>query len=562
MSHTGTDINSGRWSRRRLLTTGAVSVGAAALPAAAAADPGPLTDTTPGAVSVVPGDPRYRDLVTGMNQRWTGRPEEVRLARSTAHVVAAVQEAVTAGKRLTVRSGGHCYEDFVFNSETQVVLDMSGMNAVDYDPERRAFRVEAGATLLDVYERLYKGWGVTVPGGMCYSVGAGGHISGGGWGLLCRRDGISVDHLYAVEVVVVDAEGTVRTVVATREQSDPNRELWWAHTGGGGGNFGVVTRYWFRSPRSSGADPAQALPKPPGEVLLSAIQWSWSRMTQSAFTTLVGNYGAWHEAHRAPGGPYAGLCSFLRLSHRSNGTIGLVTQMDATVPDAERRLDEFIAAITQGVDVPHGPLTTGAGEHGPMPEFFIPQRWPWLRATRYLGTTNRPLVDPSLRSDYKSAYMRTNFPDSQISAFYRHLNREDFSNGSAMVVLSSYGGEVNAVAPEATATPHRDSAFKLLYQTYWSEPDDDAANLDWIRSFYEDVYGDTGGVPVANGVTGGCYVNYADIDLGDAQRNTSGVPWYTLYYGANYPRLQQAKAKWDPRDFFRHGQSIRLPGHA
>ncbi|HET9257222.1 MAG TPA: hypothetical protein VFO16_18765 [Pseudonocardiaceae bacterium] len=72
----------------------------------------------------------------------------------------------------------------------------------------------------------------------------GGHVSGGGWGMLCRQYGLIIDHLYAVEVVVVDATGKARTVVATRERNDPNRDLWWARTGGGGNSFGVVTRYW------------------------------------------------------------------------------------------------------------------------------------------------------------------------------------------------------------------------------------------------------------------------------------------------------------------------------
>ena len=72
--------------------------------------------------------------------------------------------------------------------------------------------------------------------------------------------GLAADYLYAVEVVTVDEGGRASSVVATREPSDPNRDLWWAHTGGGGGNFGVVTRYWFRSPDASGEDPASCCP--------------------------------------------------------------------------------------------------------------------------------------------------------------------------------------------------------------------------------------------------------------------------------------------------------------
>ncbi|WP_157978879.1 FAD-binding oxidoreductase, partial [Nocardia aurea] len=197
---------------------------------------------------VTPGDARYPALCTGMNQRWTASPEKIFLPASTEEVVQAVQFAVSGGKRITVRSGGHCYRDFVSNAQTQIICDMSELSGISYNRELRAIEVGAGCRLLDVYETLHRRWDVTIPGGHCPTVGVGGHIAGGGFGLLSRRYGLTVDHLQAVEVVVVDAYGTAKSVVATREDSDPNRELWWAHTGGGGGNFGIVTRYWFRSP--------------------------------------------------------------------------------------------------------------------------------------------------------------------------------------------------------------------------------------------------------------------------------------------------------------------------
>jgi hypothetical protein len=89
----------------------------------------------------------------------------------------------------------------------------------------------------------------------------GGHVVGGAFGFLCRQLGLAADYLYAVEVVTVDEAGRASSVIAARETSDPNRELWWAHTGAGGGNFGIVTRYWFRSPDASGDDPARLLPR-------------------------------------------------------------------------------------------------------------------------------------------------------------------------------------------------------------------------------------------------------------------------------------------------------------
>ena len=67
-----------------------------------------------------------------------------------------------------------------------------------------------------------------------------------------------------------------------------------------------------------------------------------------------------------------------------------------------------------------------------------------------------------------------------------------------------------------------------------------------------------GGVPVPGEAYDGALINHPDIDRADPALNTSGIPWHILYYKANYPRLQQIKARWDPRDVFRHDLSIRM----
>lgn len=537
----------GEISRRRAMlgATSVVGFAAAGLPrqgrAAAEPDGGPAF----GPVTVGPSDPRYLVLNNGMNQRWIGRPDYVRMVGSTAQVVAAVNEAVRAGKRVAVRSGGHCYTDFVFNPDVRVVIDMSEMSKTYFDPERAAFVIEPGATLLKVYENLYRGYGVAPPAGLCYSVGAGGHICGGGYGMLSRQFGLIVDHLDAVEVVVVDGHGTARAVVATRAPDDPNRDLWWAHTGGGGGNFGVVTRYWLRSPNATGHDPAGALPNPPGEVFLNVVSWDWAKITEPAFVTLVRNYQSWLERNSAPDAASNRLFGFLKLNHVSNGKLNLIVQTDATAPDARRLHTDFIAAVSAGVGV--------------APEPFTPQRMPWLHAAQRMGTGNPTLNDPTLRGHYKSAYHRQGFTDDQLATAYRHLSRPDYVNPTALLLLASFGGRINAPARTDTAVVQRNSIMKLLYSVNWSAAADDELNIGWARNFYRDVYAGTGGVPVPDGRTDGCYVNYADTDISDPAWNTSGVPWSTLYYGENYDRLRQVKARWDPLNIFRHRQSIELP---
>ncbi len=162
----------------------------------------------------------------------------------------------------------------------------------------------------------------------------GGHACGGGYGLLSRQFGLVVDHLYAVEVVVVNAAGIAKAVIATADPADPHHDLWWAHTGGGGGNFGVVTRYWFRSPDATGTNPEALLPAPPSHVLLNIVAIPWSSVDEADFGRLLRNFVAWQQAHSAPGAAENALSSLFGLNHIATGVLTLITQVDATTPNA------------------------------------------------------------------------------------------------------------------------------------------------------------------------------------------------------------------------------------
>ena len=111
---------------------------------------------------VGPDDLRYADLVhRGINKRFAGKPDYVRVVGETSLVVDAMQEAVRDKLRVAVRSGGHCLEGFVADQAVRVVIDTSLMTSVYYDPNMGAFAVECGATLGEVYRKLFLGWGVT-----------------------------------------------------------------------------------------------------------------------------------------------------------------------------------------------------------------------------------------------------------------------------------------------------------------------------------------------------------------------------------------------------------------
>jgi len=248
-----------------------------------------------------PGDPRYLAVVDKrFNKRFRASPDYVRLVGSTDQVVSAVGEAVREGRRLVVTSGGHCLEGFVSDPAVQVIIDTSAMKRVYHDAQMAAVAVEAGATVGETFRALFEKWGTVIPLGEYPEIGMGGHVAGGAFGFLCRQLGLAADYLYAVEVVTVDEGGRASSVVATREASDPYRDLWWAHTGGGGGNFGVVTRYWFRSRDASADDPARLLPPAPESITTFKAEWSWTDVDQPTFQRLLRNHGVWCERTPTP----------------------------------------------------------------------------------------------------------------------------------------------------------------------------------------------------------------------------------------------------------------------
>ncbi|ARQ70005.1 FAD-dependent oxidoreductase [Streptomyces marincola] len=510
-----------------------------------------MTDNaaTPARVTgaVHPGDTAYQDLsVRGLNKRFTATPEVFHVVTSTEDVVRVVRDAVANGRRIAVRSGGHGYENVAGDPAVRVVVDLGELRGVSFDEERKAFAVEPGARLADVYRTLYEGWGVTIPAGDSATVGLGGHVVGGGFGSLSRAEGMAADHLLAVEVVVVDASGEVRAVVATRDPEDPHHDLWWAHTGGGGGNFGIVTRYWFRSPGATGDDPRTALPRPPATMLAGTVLFNRDALDRAAFRTLVANYGSWHEANSAPDSAGASLFGGLVLLGRpreggdaSMGAVGFA-HVDGERPDAARLLDDYIAHLTAGL--------------GDFPAVLPTETLPWLDAKKALAQSQDAEIG---RQKVKSAFLRRGYDEAEADTLYDYLDSGEHGHDTSLVALQSYGGRVNAVAPDATASAQRGSVIQVFLMNTWQDPADDAAGVDWMRRLFRDLYAKSGGVPVPGEDHEGCYINFPDTDMADPEWNTSGVPWEDLYYLGNAARLRGIKAKWDPRGVFRHALSPR-----
>ncbi|MFI9354840.1 FAD-binding oxidoreductase [Streptomyces lydicus] len=190
-----------------------------------------------------PGDPGFEDARKLFNPL---NDDHIPAAVAQCESAEDVREGVLAAANrvpLAARSGGHSYVGYSA-PHRGLVLDLRRMSAVTVQADGTA-SVGAGACLRDVYSGLSQA-NRCLPGGSCFTVGISGVALGGGIGVLQRKFGLTCDHLVSADVVTAD--GRMLTVSAARTP-----DLFWALRGGGGGNFGIVTRFTFAT------DPAPTL---------------------------------------------------------------------------------------------------------------------------------------------------------------------------------------------------------------------------------------------------------------------------------------------------------------
>jgi N-acylhexosamine oxidase len=504
-------------------------------------------------VSITRQDPRYPAILRGHNLRFPENasmgPARIVVCTTPGDVHRALQNAVRDGVRPTVRSGGHCYENFTANNPGGVLLDLSLLNTVDVDPRSGEYCVAPGAVLGDVYQSLYKQHGLTLPGGSCYSVGAGGHISGGGYGLLSRLHGLSSDWLAAIDILTVDASGRV---IERRVDRKNDPDLFRACCGAGGAGFGIITAFRFKD-----------LPPAPREVVEVHLRFPWETMTEQQFVALLAIYGD-YWATRGCDPDTWGLFTLLGLGpRRDRGWLGLHMQFcqpDGKVDDVSV-LREFMAKFDRFnpvlISSPRTEFANAAAKPAPRQPAsaaYNPTRIPWLEA----ATADRSGGEGA-RAKYKSSYMKRTFAPAEARAIYRFYSGDSITARSSVISIDSYGGAVNRPQLAAeSAIAQRSSIMKLQWQCYWFDPAEDAQHLHQLDAFYTSIY--TGehvdanhqGTPWGERYEG-CYMNYPDIDM------LRYPYWPELFYGRDglYGFLQKVKQSYDPNNVFHHSMSIR-----
>jgi FAD binding domain/Berberine and berberine like len=481
-------------------------------------------------------DPRFDTLKRGNNLRFPAgdaeAPDRIILCSDSAEIADALQRVVTAGMRPTLRSGGHCYEDFVANNPHGAIIDVSLHNNVDAASPSGPYRIAAGAKLGDVYQTLYKKFNRTLPAGTCYMVGAGGHISGGGYGLLARQHGLTVDWVSALKVLTVDGHGKV---VEHRVDRSHDPDLFRACLGAGGGNFGIVTDFYF-----------EKLPAAPREVAEANLHFPWASLTADGLFRILSVYG---EYWNTRGRDFAtwGLAAVLTIGPRHPGNaINISLQYCNAEGNAGNGaiLQEFINRFAA--------LNPTIHEQGLKVQGVT--RRPWLEATLDGSDSGDPA-----RAKYKSTYMKMPFTRAESDTLYLYLTSKDIDAHGFVLEIDGFGGAANTPARAGdTSIVQRSSIMKLQWQCYWEDEAEDADRLKFMDDFYTRMY--TGphvppefqGTPFGDRYEG-CYINYPDADM------LRYSYWPELYYGRTglYPFLQAVKRRYDPNNIFHSSMSIR-----
>jgi FAD/FMN-containing dehydrogenase len=520
-----------RFGRRELLKRGASFAGAfvgARLLAAcgsgaqpehpSATDLKELDGALKGRV-VLPSSPDYRAARLVWNSRFDdARPAAVIKVADAGDVRTVVDFARGHGVGLVTRSGGHSFAGY--STGDGLVVDLSGMTAVEVEPGAERARIGAGSTMLPTYTALWP-HRMAISGGTCPTVGVTGLTAGGGLGVLSRRDGLTCDNLSEVEIVTADG----RLVRANERDSS---DLHWATRGGGGGNFGIITALTF------GLVPVDM-----------------------PFTRAVYRF-PWHAAERVlaawqgwlPGAPHA-TSSSIELATQAPGERVLPTvELEVVQAGAPPVLDAVVADLLHAIGVAP---TRRAETSGPFVDTERDAYCKGLRPNECTVAGKTPAGKfPRLALYSKSDVASGPWPRDGLGVLIdwierrqrdRTLTPRDFSpvHTIGKVLVEAADGAVNSIAPDATAFVHRDNLFISQYQARWraGAPQDVVdANLEWADDLY---------AAIDQYRSGFAYQNYIDADLED---------WQHAYYGANLARLREVKSKYDPDDFFSFAQSI------
>jgi len=433
---------------------------------------------------IAPGDPGYDQARTVFVGGFDQRPAVIVRVADAADVARVVALARETGLELAVRSGGHSGAGHS-TTEGGIVLDLRDMKALDIDADRRTAWAEAGLTA-DEYSVAAAAHGLATGFGDTGSVGIGGITLGGGIGYLVRKHGMTIDNLLAADLVTADGR-----LLRVDEQTHP--DLFWAIRGGGG-NFGVATRFQFRLQEVSTIVGGLLMLPASAELVAEFIALADAAPEE---LSTIANVMPAPPMPFVPAEQHGRLVVLALLAYAGDTEAG------------ERAVAPFRALATPIADMVQ-PM--------PYPQIFPPEE-----------------------EDYHpTAVGHTMFVDAidlgVAETIMEHLQASDATMRVAQ--LRVLGGAMARVPAEATAFAHRRSHIMVNLAAFYDGPADQAVRQAWVDEFAAALQqGDTG-----------AYVGFIN-DEGEARVRDA-------YPGSTWERLAAVKGRYDPANLFRRNQNI------
>ncbi|XP_057757963.1 berberine bridge enzyme-like 13 [Arachis stenosperma] len=463
---------------------------------------------------------------TAQNLRYltpsTPKPEFIFTPLNESHVQAAVICSNKLGIHMRIRSGGHDYEGVSYVSEIEtpfIIIDLAKLRTINVNITDNSAWVQAGATIGEVYYRISEKSAVHgFPGGICTSIGVGGHIAGGGFGAMVRKYGLAADNV--LDAKLVDAKGRLL------DRETMGEILFWAIKGGGGGNFGIIL--WWK---------IKLVPVPKSVTVFTV-----SKTTEQGAEDI---FKQWQDV--APAVIDNDL--FIRVIFQP---VTAANKTGRTISTSYNAL--FLGDTNRLLKV----------MQQNFPKLGLTEKdcleMSWIKSVLYIaGYPND--TNPNVLLQGKSTFQnyfkgKSDIFSGQVGAF-KELSKRLLQEDDPLLIWNPLGGALLDHSVYDSPFFYRSEYDYLVeYLTSWHNASEDVSkHLDWIREIYKYM------TPPMDTQSRAAYVNYRDLDLGVNKKNatnfTEAAAWGNVYYGVNnFKSLVKIKRKVDPENVFRHEQSI------
>jgi FAD/FMN-containing dehydrogenase len=398
------------------------------------------------ALMLLPTDAKFAAYQASYNLRVALKPQARIMVQTPRGVTQAVQWLKANKVPFAVRCGGHSYEGF--SQSSSVVIDTRLMSVCQLDADSKSVFVGGGSALGEVYAETGKR-SLAVPAGTCPTVGVSGHVQGGGFGALSRTFGLACDSIMNVELV--DHTGAVLNC-----NEKENTDLYWALRGGGGGSFGVATKYQFRT---------HAV----GQLQVFGLSWLVPAKRAAAI------FKAWQQyIQQAP----TSMNCFMRFSGSDAGiSIAVVGQSTDSEANLRAELKKFSLEPPTRLNISAHDFAGSVGHFGGRAGY------------------------ESIYMKGKSDYLYEEMDSDQMTTLFSNLQK----HSGIAAMFDGYGGAIKSLAPDATAFVHRKAIASIQWYGQSSQAGI-AGRVASMRALHDST---------RSCFSGHAYVNYPDLDLKD-----------------------------------------------